>query len=390
MNPSLYIHIPLCRSKCDYCDFFSIPVSGSDDSAAIQDRLTDALISEIALRKKETGTQAWATLYIGGGTPSLLSADNLTRIVRSAFPVTGEATIEANPGDISAQWLEATAAAGINRLSLGIQSLSDTVLSASGRRGSRTESLRALELVQKKWSGDLSLDLIAGLPGQNTTILEADIACLLSFRPEHISLYTLTVEDGTPLSRRLTEAGAGETLIPDQDEAARIWEHGRKCLIASRYRHYEISNFAQPGKESQHNLVYWNLESYAGAGPGATGTLVSGDHALRYTNRRDIEAYIKAPGSVMDTENIGRRDFIIETLMMGTRLLSGLDRKHFQSRFDQDILELIGATARRWEKRGLLLIDESRLALTPAGILFHNRFLEECLEEPCLTAQPAD
>ncbi len=381
MNPSLYIHIPLCRSKCDYCDFFSIPVSETDDSAALQARVTDALICEISLRKKETGSQAWGTLYIGGGTPSLLSAGNLARLVRSAFPVSGEATIEANPGDVSAQWIEAAAAAGINRLSLGIQSLSDTVLAASGRRGSRAESLKALDLIHKHWAGDVSVDLIAGLPGQNTKNLEEDIDRLLSFQPEHISLYTLTVEDGTPLSRRLAEAGAGEALIPDQDEAARIWEHGRNCLIASGYRHYEISNFALPGKESQHNLVYWNLESYAGAGPGATGTLVSGDHALRYTNRRDIEAYIKAPGAAIDTETIGRRVFMIETLMMGTRLLEGLNRKRFQSRFNQDILELIEATARRWENRGLLLIDENRLALTPTGILFHNRFLEECLEE---------
>lgn len=381
MNPSLYIHIPLCRSKCDYCDFFSIPVSETENNTDIQDRLTDALICEISLRKKETGSQVWGTLYIGGGTPSLLSAGNLARLVRSAFPVSGEATIEANPGDVSAQWLEAAAAAGINRLSLGIQSLSDTVLAASGRRGSRAESLKALDLIHKHWAGDVSVDLIAGLPGQNTKTLEEDIDRLLSFQPEHISLYTLTVEDGTPLSRRLVEAGAGEALIPDQDETARIWEHGRNCLIASGYRHYEISNFALPGKESQHNLVYWNLKSYAGAGPGATGTLVSGDHALRYTNRRDIEAYIKAPGAAIDTETIGRRDFMIETLMMGTRLVEGLNRKRFQSRFNQDILELIEATARRWENRGLLLIDENQLALTPTGILFHNRFLEECLEE---------
>jgi len=381
MNPSLYIHIPLCHSKCGYCDFFSVPISSTAAIPDIQDRLIDALITEINLLRTKTGTQEWSSLYIGGGTPSLLSEANIGRLVSFASPSTGEATIEANPGDISPRWLRTVASAGINRLSVGIQSLSDCVLSASGRCGSRAESINALELIQNHWSGDLSLDLIAGLPGQTTNILQKDIDCLLSYKPEHISLYTLTLEDGTALARRTTQVSCGVSLIPDEDEAALIWEHGRNCLIQAGYRHYEVSNFALPGKESTHNLLYWNLETYLGAGPGATGTVVSGDHAIRYTNRQDIEAYLRAPGYTADTETICRLDFIIETLMMGTRLLDGLNRKRFQSRFNQDILELIGSTARRWEDRELLRIDENRIALTPSGIVFHNCFLTECLEE---------
>ncbi len=382
MNPSLYVHIPVCLRKCDYCDFFSVPgIAGTKLSAIVR-----ALAAEIAAREKTHAPDGWKTVYIGGGTPSLLSPADIAFLCGSIRPQAGgtkcpEWTIEANPEDLSADWLASCRAGGINRLSVGIQSMDDAVLSAVGRRGSRKANLDALRLVRDVWTGSLSVDLIAGLPGQTRDGLETDIRELLAFSPDHVSLYSLTVVEGTPLSARLS--GAQPPAVPDDDESAALWLAGRDLLSAAGYRQYEVSNFARSGAESAHNMTYWHLEPYIGVGPGAAGTVNSGDTAARFTDVQDIDRWLENPAGSFETEYIDRASCIREFLLMGMRLASGISRKRFKDRFGQDILELTGKTVVRWQERGLAETGEDRVALNADGLLFLNRFLSDCMEEMC-------
>lgn len=412
MTASLYVHIPVCLKKCDYCDFFSLPVSDERASALrspdVADNyasgaagetrfapLVEALAREIAGKKRRFGIDGWTTAYIGGGTPSLLSPEDIGSLAAMIRDSTGsppaEFTVEANPEDLTPEWLDACAASGVNRVSVGIQSMRDSQLSAVGRRGKRESNLGALRLLAGRWPGRLSVDLISGLPGQDKGTLLADIDELLSYRPDHVSLYSLTVEEGTPLSRRVHEnrergscdrgtglQGAG---LPDEDESADLWIAGRDRLEEAGYRQYEVSNFARPGFESRHNGAYWNLSTYVGVGPGATGTVIRGDRSFRWTNSRDVAAWLTNPESSAETEEIGRTESMEEAIMMGFRLRDGISRETFRERFGMDILDCVGKTVRAWEKRGMLGITDDRIALSRDGLLVLNRFLADCMEE---------
>jgi len=387
---SLYVHIPVCLKKCDYCDFFSVPHSqfpASVTSDGPYANLIQSLVREIETRTAELGIRRWKSVYIGGGTPSLLDPEDLRALGRcisrsiSQDSEYTEWTIEANPEDITAEWLNACRESGINRLSMGIQSMQDSELSGIGRRGSRQSNIEALTLVRQCWPGQLSLDLISGLPGQTREKLMSDISEIAAFHPDHISLYSLTVEEGTPLERKT--AGTGSITLPDDDEAADLWISGRDFLETLGYLQYEVSNFSLNGRQSRHNLTYWNLDTYIGVGPGATGTIIQGDTAVRNTDTRDIAKWLQNPADSFETEKIDRSECRREVLMMGMRLLAGLSRKRFKDRFDQDILDLIGHTAKRWENRGLLAVSPGSLALNRDGLLLLNGFLVESLEEMC-------
>ena len=389
MDASLYIHIPVCLRKCDYCDFFSVPVHQflhTNDGTNPFFSLVDGLRQEIAFRQKELSIDGWKTVYIGGGTPSLLPPDTIRYLcqgidVLPSSLTSGEWTIEANPEDISSDWLIACKEAGINRLSLGIQSMQDLLLTGIGRRGSRESNLEALQLVKKHWKGRLSLDLISGLPNQTIELMQQDIAEILLFKSDHISLYSLTIEDGTPLEQRISKSST--PLLPDEDEATEIWIAGKNMLETHGYRQYEVSNFSLPGFESMHNRTYWNMDTYIGTGPGATGTVIVGDKAYRNVNTQNIDKWRNNPVNSYTTEPIGRTECIQEFLLMGMRLSSGISRNRFKNRFKEDILDMIEKTARAWQGRGFLIIKEDTIALTPDGMLFLNRFLVDCMEEIC-------
>lgn len=371
MIGSLYVHVPLCLRKCDYCDFYSLP-----SSHPLRARIVSLLLSELRLRQEAFGlrdARAWDTVYVGGGTPSMLSPDEIAELARGIGPIAtdGEWTVEANPEDLSPEWLDALAASGANRLSLGIQSLTDRLLQAVGRRGSRETALRGLDLARERWTGRLSLDLIAGLPGQTEADLARDIAEALSFGPDHVSLYALTVEEGTPLAGRFR---------PDEESAARLWLAGRDALEAAGFRQYEVSNFARPGAESRHNLVYWRMGSWLAVGPSASGTEISLDRARRYRNACDLERWALDPVGSAETEEVSRLELVEETMMMGFRLRDGISRADFRARFGTDILDVIGPAAARWADRGLLVASEDAVALTADGLALLNLFLADCME----------
>ena len=290
-----------------------------------------------------------------------------------------EFTVEANPEDLTDEWLIACSEAGINRLSLGIQSMNDDILESIGRRGTGITNRRALEITKKIWKGKLSLDLISGLPDQNEQKLLNDIDEIILYKPEHISLYSLTIEPETSLGKKLAESRSFN--IPDDDESASLWIAGRNQLQKKGYFQYEVSNFALKGFESRHNMTYWNLDTYIGVGPGATGTIITGNTAYRTTNTHDISRWLERPEASFEVEHITQTDCIREVILMGMRISSGLSRKKFIDRFGIEVAELIGNTLIKWSEKKLLTITPASIAMNEDGLLILNRFLEECFAE---------
>ena len=399
MLASLYVHIPVCRSKCAYCDFFSVPINDAGHSFSF-DSFIKALLNEIKAKQAIYAADGFSTVYIGGGTPSLIPPKSVlalcdcVRRINAATPV--EWTVGMNPADVAAPLLKAWSDGGANRLSLGVQSFSDKTLKAVGRRGNSAQNIAALALASSMWRGDISVDLIAGLPCQTCESLQDDIAAALAFNPEHVSLYQLALEEGTPLFALNAD---GAVPLPDDDEAALIWNAGKESLVNAGFFRYEVSNFALLGHESRHNMAYWRLDSFIGAGPGASGTLVSGNTCTRLENTKSIDEWLafwgdeenarvlaelgtcaldRAPERV---DQVDPADFAFETLMTGMRLTRGIDEAEFSGRFAEGLDGLFGATLQKWEEAGRLKREGGRVALTEDGLLFLNAFLLECLDE---------
>lgn len=293
MRPPLYVHIPYCLQKCGYCDFFSASAS------CVPPEYVRAVARQLEHLAHSFCVEKWKSVYIGGGTPSLLGAEGLEFLCASikaaalnkAAPLDEncEWTIEMNPETVSRPLLETAASCGINRLSVGIQCKNDKVLRAIGRRASERDIKKAAELIKNFWPHEWSADLIAGLPFQTKEDIERDIDFVERNGAKHVSLYSLTLEDGTPLKRAI-DAGK----IPyDEEEAEELWLYGRDLLEDKGFLQYEVSNFARPGFESIHNGAYWAQESYLGAGAGAAGTIYGKPTGWRYTNVLDAAEYIK-------------------------------------------------------------------------------------------------
>lgn len=293
MRPPLYVHIPYCLQKCGYCDFFSA------SAPCVPPEYVRAVARQLEHLAHSFCVEKWKSVYIGGGSPSLLGAEDLEFLCASikAAAANKEApldencewTIEMNPETVSRPLLEKAASCGINRLSVGIQCKNDKVLRAIGRRASERDIEKAAELIKNFWPHEWSADLIAGLPFQTKKDIERDISFVERKGAKHVSLYSLTLEDGTPLKGAI-DAGK----IPYDEEAAEeLWLYGRDLLEKRGFLQYEVSNFARPGFESIHNGAYWAQESYLGAGAGAAGTIYGKPTGWRYTNVLDAAEYIK-------------------------------------------------------------------------------------------------
>ncbi len=377
---ALYIHIPFCIQRCHYCDFFSQTSSSSFTPYRNNRSFIMHILRDAVLFKQRYGVEAWETVYIGGGTPSLLSpedvfflAQNLTK--GQSCPVK-EFTIEANPEDIKPEWLAACSAGGINRLSIGIQSFNDEVLKKAGRRGSAKKSHAALDTIKKEWKHDFSCDIIAGLSGQVLESLCEDIQQLITYQPEHISLYGL----------------CSETPLPEEkeDEISTFLSTGFAQLEKNGYERYEVSNFSlHDAHHSLHNCMYWNMQSYAGVGPAAFGTRVHEDadgaalFAERFSGVPNLQQWETAqvPLSAYSCETIPRPVLLEEVLIMGFRLTEGINRAAFQRRFGRDILHFIGDTVEQEVKKGRCIVTPERVALTKEGLFFLNGFLVDTLAE---------
>jgi oxygen-independent coproporphyrinogen-3 oxidase len=383
---SVYIHVPFCAGVCDYCDFYSLPVKPDDPRL---DRYVELVLGDLEKGLNDSDITCVPTVYIGGGTPSVLGAARLDRLLGgltallrgrdAAGGAERECTLEANPESADEALLRLCRERGVTRLSLGVQSFHGKSRRAVHRVGDTGLLPERLAGAAAVFGGGLSLDLMTGLPFQDEGVLLRDIGTALSYRPGHISLYALTLEEGTPLAEAGSRAG-----LPEGDEADRLWILGRDALEAAGYAQYEVSNFSLPSKQSLHNARYWRMENWLGLGPGGSGTLIDDGTGtgFRRTFKPDLELWLDRGASQSAPcveEFLDRRALMEESILMGFRRIEGPDEALFERRFHRPLQSLIPETLRRWEERGLL--QNRPLALSREGLLFLNAFLEEAFFE---------
>lgn len=354
---SLYLHIPFCKKKCNYCDFASF--AGKED--LIQEYV-DALIEEI----KDSGFRnqdSVPTLYIGGGTPTLVAPqyyEKIFKTIRSTFKISPDAeiSIEANPGAINKEKLKALRSIGINRLSIGAQSFNDKHLKVLGRIHTAKEIYKGFNDARAAGFNNIGLDLIFMLPEQTVDEWKEDIKQALSLEPEHISTYNLQIEEGTKFS-----APGAMLQLPTEDEDVAMYEYAIDTLKAKGYHHYEISNFARPGFKCKHNIVYWENGNYLGIGASASSHI----NGNRYDNPQEIEEYLK--GIINKREILQRKNQPDqpETIFMGLRLLDGIAVEKFKG-FEEEVDQLI--------KDGLLERTK-KIKLTHRGLLLANEVFQK-------------
>lgn len=368
MISSLYIHIPFCVQKCIYCDFFSVPY---DEGLAL--RYVDALVRELAMRKKDAGELR--TVYVGGGTPTtlpLVSLIRLFRAIKDTFAVAADAevTIEANPGTVDREKVRTLADMGVNRFSLGVQSFDNDTLKLLGRVHTFEDVLRAVAAVRASPTENLSLDLIYGIPGQAPDEWRKTVATAIELAPQHISAYELTPEAGTPLFDRIEK---GELSKPPEEVVVDMYYSAIDVFGASEYRHYEISNFAKSGFECTHNLNYWNRGEYIGVGAGAHGFI--GDRRIR--NTIDLNRYMNDLGTgklpIEESTEISCEEAIREFIFLGLRKTGGLDIRMFGEDLGIDII----AASEHLMAEGLLVSDGTHLRLTKRGLVVSNTVITE-------------
>ena len=371
----LYIHIPFCKSKCIYCDFYSLP--RAEDR---MDRYVSALCRQLAEIAQQTTAHTVDSVYLGGGTPSYLGEKRLRHILKTVkkhyhLSRDAEITLEANP-DSAGDWraLRSLRRAGMNRLSLGVQSADDGLLRTLGRPHTFAQAEEAAAAARRARIRNLSLDLIYGLPGQDLAGWKDTLERAAALEPEHLSCYGLKVEEGTPLWDMQEKMD-----LPDDDAQADMYLWTVERLGALGYEQYEISNFARPGRASRHNMKYWTLCEYAGFGPGAHSDL--GD--VRYAYLPSLDTYcagVEAGVSVLESsEHIPSRERDIEYVMLGLRLTQGISRQEFENRYRLPFAP-IQSVLERFRATGHAALAGERWRLTPEGFLVSNQIIGQALE----------
>lgn len=371
----IYIHIPFCKKRCIYCDFYSTTLD-----ATWRKQYINALCKEIKLRKNYLGDATIETIYFGGGTPSQLSADELKQIIdtlKESFSLSSckEITLEANPDDISPNYLEKLRTLPINRLSLGIQSFDDMMLKKLNRRHSAQEAINAVKLCQDAGYKNISIDLMYGLPGENLAQWEKDIQQAIQLQPQHISAYHLIYEEGTVLWKMREQHHVSEA---DEDLSLNFFSTLIEQLTKAGFEHYEISNFSLPQYASQHNSSYWEGTPYLGLGPSAH----SFDGKERGWNVSDIKQYIKAiekesPSFEIEPSTLYTQynDFIITAL----RTAKGLNLVYLKNQFGEALYKHCLSCATPYLKQGTLQREKERLFVSRQGIFVSDRIMSDLL-----------
>jgi len=371
----IYIHVPFCRSKCQYCDFYSVTTK--------EDKWFDGYQDAVCQHIQEAGALApdyvVDSIYFGGGTPSFFGAEGMIAIlntVRKSFRVSGSAeiTFEANPDSVSDRLLRRLHSEGFNRVSLGIQCDNDDILKKIGRPHSYEQAVSAVKRIRKFKFKNLSLDLMYGLPGQTLQSWERTLKNVLKLQPEHISCYGLKVEEGTPLYEYKDFCN-----LADDDTQADMYLSAVKILKEHGYRQYEISNFCRKGNVSRHNLKYWNGDPYLGFGPNASSDF----GGSRFTIVRDLPAYIegiRTGGQVLqEIQEVASRDRAGEYLMMRLRTVTGIDPKEYEKQYLMSFAPL-EAYLQKCRDHGLAVKTyDGRWHLTPEGFLLSNDIISELL-----------
>ena len=377
----IYIHVPFCRSKCQYCDFYSLTTK--------EDSLHDGYLDAVCSHIKEAGALApnylVDTIYFGGGTPSFFGAEGMAAIltvIRKSFDVARDAeiTFEANPDSVSYRLLRRLRSEGFNRVSLGIQCDNDDILKKLGRPHSYAQAVNAVKRIRKMGFKNLSLDLMYGLPGQSLQAWEHTLQNVLKLQPEHISCYGLKVEEGTPLYEYQDCCN-----LADDDTQADMYLSAIEILRQHGYRQYEISNFCRKGHVSRHNLKYWNGGEYLGFGPDASSDF----GGRRFAIIRDLQGYIagiRSGGQVLrEVQEVPPRERAGEYLMMRLRTVSGLDPKEYEKRYLLPFGPLQKALEKHKEQGLAVKTFDGRWHLTPNGFLVSNSIISDLLliQEKC-------
>jgi oxygen-independent coproporphyrinogen-3 oxidase len=378
MPSGLYVHIPFCVSKCHYCDFYSELIKASNVNNFLQglalevEQLGEMLVGDAACP---------TSLYLGGGTPSVLTVEQLRHLVKvleQAFDLSkaAELTVEINPGSVTMDKLHVYRQLGINRLSIGIQSFNDEDLIAMGRKHRFDQIAELLEWINHLNIDNYSFDLIYGLPGQSLSKWEDNLNQAVKYLPKHLSLYGLKLEEDTHWGRLKQ---SGELTVPDDEHQAEMYLLAVSKLEQAGYKRYEVSNFAYRGYESRHNLLYWQNQAYLGLGPGASSYYL----AKRWSNIADIDEYLaklkagKLP--IATGEELSAAMIEAETVFLGLRLADGINIEEVNKTFGIDFLTKYQQQLEKYIVKGLLTLDDGRVKLTIEGVLLANEIFADFL-----------
>lgn len=374
MKPlAVYLHVPFCRSKCIYCDFASWP----NGEARIPGYLT-ALKQEMRAWQERLRDYEASTVFLGGGTPTILSGEQIADLLdalRSTVAVRADAeiTMEANPGTVDDEQLRICREAGVNRISLGAQAMDDALLRRLGRIHAVRDVEEAVRMARAAGFDNLSLDLMYGLPEQRMEHWRETLERAVALKPEHLSAYSLIVEEGTPMFEL---ARSGTIGFPNEDETIEMQRAAIDRLASAGYHRYEISNYAQAGRECRHNIVYWQRGEYLGLGC-AAHSLFAGE---RFENPRDLEAYLGGARKC-NVEVLSAQDAMEETLMLSTRMLRGMDLKAYRRDFGVDFEIAHARAVERMRRMKLIEIEDGFLRLTRSGLEVQNAVVLELLGE---------
>ena len=377
----IYIHIPFCMKKCAYCDFLSFP-------AEFTERLTyvKRLIEEIRYYAPEFRDYRVSSVFLGGGTPSILEGYHISAVMRELseqFQIEKDAeiSVECNPGTLTAAKAEAFVEAGINRVSLGLQSADDGELRLLGRIHNFEQFLESFDDARKAGCHNINVDLMSALPAQTPESWERTLKKVAALHPEHISAYSLILEEGTPFFERyredelLRQKGGTPSALPTEEEERRMYDLTGRFLARKGYARYEISNYARPGRECRHNIGYWTRKNYLGLGLGASSLIEN----IRFQNTSDLNVYMNRPFSHLEEQKLSRKEQMEEFMFLGLRLTEGISRAQFQKNFGTPIESIYGDVVYDLKQEGFMQEREGRLFLTGRGIDVSNQILAEFL-----------
>lgn len=362
----LYIHIPFCIKKCKYCDFTSYTNC---------DRLFERYISETTKEMERYRGEEIDTVFIGGGTPTIMSAVQLGTLlmkIRNIFKLSGntEMTIEANPKTLTEEKLFALKAGGVNRLSIGVQSFNNDELERIGRVHNEKDATDAVEISKKCGFSNINLDIMFSLPGQTKESFKYTLKKAVSLNPVHISCYSLILEENTPLYNEVKE---GKIKMCDEETDRELYEYACGFFAENGFGQYEISNFSKKGYECRHNLKYWNCDEYIGIGV-AAHSYYAGE---RFFNTDSLEEYLNGRYRTGAAEKVAGKDAVSEFIIMGLRKTGGIEKKEFKRRFGKEIGELYGKEIEKFKRAGLMAENDSNLRLTFEGVNVSNSVLCE-------------
>jgi len=359
---SAYIHIPFCSHICYYCDFAKALLDGQP---------VDEYLNALRAEYESYQIKKLRTLYIGGGTPTVLTVAQMKRLL-TGLSASEEFTVEANPGDLSPEMIHCLADSAVNRISLGVQTFDDDLLRRIGRSHTEADVYQSIQKLRDAGFQNLSIDLIYGLPGQKLDDVKRDVRKFLELDLPHIALYSLILEDHTVFMNRQRR---GTLKLPSDDRNAEMYEWIMAELTDQSYRHYEISNFAKPGYESKHNLVYWDNAEYYGIGAGASGYL----DGIRYKNHGPIHHYLEAVNKRVSEEKLSRKSMMEEEMFLGLRKAEGVSIPNFEKKFSANFQEIYSQKLNELFEFKLIKQESGRISLTEKGFELGNEVFEKFL-----------